>query len=1047
MPDSIYIGVTGGLTTNPLPFNIDNESFPNMYNFYSWRKRVKKKRGTLFLGRATYQIKRVLNATPPTVYEYGQLRLTADAGNLFVGVVTNVINGTTTQIVFKGHIFNIGDIVTVSGVLGSTGVNGERTVVVKNANSITVNYDSSLDPPYTTGGQVIFTFETPSVKVGSIDVTVGVNAYTDDPMDGTLLKNGLPDPGSTINYATGAIVIAGGGAGDLIGTYDVYPLLPAMGARDISITPNTVNYAALMAFDQSYSYQTNQASSNANFFVTSFYKNTNIPFKWSGQDYQQFNSTNYQGAFWATNGKPGFHFVNATYDAGSGTANIDFTFLKGGVPYKNLIVGDVLWFNEWTGGSTLNGVTGTVSVIIDATLGQYTVAFSAAVTVIGSAIAQLLTNSIIGQDGIKWYDGDPTNGTGIPQVNGKGWVNFAPPLTATSVSIDNLNTGTYYLVGALIIVPFKDRLLCFNPTIATSSGAQFNLDDGVIWSQNGTPYYTVDKSGTASLIPNGQTSQLTAWYVDQTGLGGWRVAGINNVLKTVGTNEDALIVGFDGDGRKARFVYTGDDFDPFLFFSISSELPSSSTFSSISLDQGVIDIGGYGIAVTDQQSTRRVDLQIPDSIFQIQNANNGTSRVSGIRDFFREWIYFCYPLNTSNSGTTANISYTFPTQTLMYNYRDNTWAYFYENFTCQGYYRPSLKKTWATLPFKTWASWREPWNSGTGSVLFPNVIAGTPQGFFLVKSQGTNEAQTCAIFSISSAGGKSQINSPNHCVSAVNPNTGDGDYLLFDNVLGLKTFAITGITNANPCVLTCTSSLLLNKDTTISGVVGMTELNGNTYTIIAKTSTHITINVDSTNFTPYESGGFATSAFNNLVGKVIKVIDEDNFVVDIKSPQFVTEYLGNGSFAKLCQPLLQTKQFPVYWDQGRQVRLCAQKYLMDNTDSSQCTVQIYLSQDPDLPYSSAARVPPPNALIYSELLYTCPESTNIGLTPANTNLQMPTAEGQFQIWHRSNTSLIGDSVQIGITLSDAQMRNLVYAQSEITLHGMVLVTQPGPHLA
>ena len=35
---------------------------------------------------------------------------------------------------------------------------------------------------------------------------------------------------------------------------------------------------------------------------------------------------------------------------------------------------------------------------------------------------------------------------------------------------------------------------------------------------------------------------------------------------------------------------------------------------------------------------------------------------------------------------------------------------------------------------------------------------------------------------------------------------------------------------------------------------------------------------------------------------------------------------------------------------------------------------------------------------------------------------MPTATTQNQIWHRMNTSLLGDTVQIGFTLTDDQMR-------------------------
>ena len=46
-----------------------------------------------------------------------------------------------------------------------------------------------------------------------------------------------------------------------------------------------------------------------------------------------------------------------------------------------------------------------------------------------------------------------------------------------------------------------------------------------------------------------------------------------------------------------------------------------------------------------------------------------------------------------------------------------------------------------------------------------------------------------------------------------------------------------------------------------------------------------------------------------------------------------------------------------------------------------------------------------------------------------------------------NTSLIGDTVQIGITLSDAQMYDLVLATSEIALQAIVLSVSRGPYNA
>ena len=94
---------------------------------------------------------------------------------------------------------------------------------------------------------------------------------------------------------------------------------------------------------------------------------------------------------------------------------------------------------------------------------------------------------------------------------------------------------------------------------------------------------------------------------------------------------------------------------------------------------------------------------------------------------------------------------------------------------------------------------------------------------------------------------------------------------------------------------------------------------------------------------------------------------------------------------------------------------------------------IFLSQNDSSAYNDPMKTN--NSLVYSSVLFTCPESTNLGLTPFNSNLQTPTASQQQQIWHRMNTSLIGDTVQIGLTMSDAQMRTLSPIGPAIELTG------------
>jgi len=79
----------------------------------------------------------------------------------------------------------------------------------------------------------------------------------------------------------------------------------------------------------------------------------------------------------------------------------------------------------------------------------------------------------------------------------------------------------------------------------------------------------------------------------------------------------------------------------------------------------------------------------------------------------------------------------------------------------------------------------------------------------------------------------------------------------------LTTLTITGITQANPAVVSYTGNQPFNTDDVdIAGVVGMTEVNGNTYTIANVTgSTFELSGVDSTAFTAYSSGGTADAPY------------------------------------------------------------------------------------------------------------------------------------------------------------------------------------------
>jgi len=989
MGEKIIVGpINKGLRNDRTAFIIDNDSFPTLINAYQWRGRVKRKRGSSFLTR----LQRFFNSTSVS-YNSGSTTIPLAA----VTGTGNLVTGFSLQ-------------------------------------------------------------STANIVPGSVTITVGVNVYTDPAMDGNL------SPSGSINYSTGAIIIVAEAGNNATATFMYYPGLPVMGIEEIHLTPN--ENPGTMAFDTKYSYIIINSSPYLSYDV-SFYKNpdpsitlpgyirkTNTtPTTWNGQDYQQFWTVNYEGALWATNGitipftktNIGMQFkpiVTVTVTAAGPPATATLNIVGHG-----LVVGDFLFINEVATTTGINFQTGYVIAVLG--VDDVSVEFPNA-TLVGNGaggIAQYLTNRAdTTLDCLRYYDGDPTDGSATaPLLNGThGWVNFAPPLSQFDFSVAGLPKDQYYLVGARMILPFKDRLLFFGPVVQTSSlNSQIYLQDTIIFSQNGTPYYTCSFTGdviaattvfTPILVPDNQTATASAYFEDQTGFGGFISAGISQPIVTASSNEDVIIVGFGGT-TQTKIVYSGDDLQPFNFYLVNTEYGSNSTFSIINMDQGVITRGDRGYIITGQTQAQRIDLEIPDEVFQIKLTDNGSERVTAQRDFINEWMYFTYPSNQNTSK--------FPNRTLQYNYRDDSYGIFHENYTTYGVFRFRTGFTWATIGqrYPTWSQWNDPWNAGTSTLLQPQVAGGNTQGFVMIRSDGTGEQKSLTIKNISF------------------PTT------------------ITGATQANPAVLTVNNTYVAGQTVTIAGVVGMTQLNGNTYTITAATPTTITLNVDSSAFTAYISGGTATPptiyspnhnlttgdyiVIENAIGTISSQVNGNIFSVklvnvnefDVLPPLTTGTYLGKGTIKKMYVPFIQTKQFPVSWGIARKTRIGPQQYLFTKTPNGQITLLIFLSQDSADAYNQDPIVPDSNApndsLIYSTVLYTCPESTNLGLTPANINLQMVTGLSQSQIWHRKNTSLLGDTVQIGFTMSDAQMRDPEFTNQfeEIELHSFILDVTPSQVLA
>lgn len=100
-----------------------------------------------------------------------------------------------------------------------------------------------------------------------------------------------------------------------------------------------------------------------------------------------------------------------------------------------------------------------------------------------------------------------------------------------------------------------------------------------------------------------------------------------------------------------------------------------------------------------------------------------------------------------------------------------------------------------------------------------------------------------------------------------------------------KTKSIGAISKATDAVITTTSAhgIDVGDFVEVTGVVGMTELNGNTYGVLAKTTNTLTIDVDSTGFTAYTSGGTVTTTNNYASTYYFKLSAKDLWGDDINA--------------------------------------------------------------------------------------------------------------------------------------------------------------------
>lgn len=327
-----------------------------------------------------------------------------------------------------------------------------------------------------------------------------------------------------------------------------------------------------------------------------------------------------------------------------------------------------------------------------------------------------------------------------------------------------------FIQTARIIVGFKDRLVLLNTIENDNSGGFGNnkqYQNRARYSHNGSPF------------------SITAWYepnqIDAAGNvssgGGFLDAPTEEHIVSAQFIKDRLIVFFEESTWE--LAYTGNQVLPFVWQKINTELGSESLLSTVPFDKQILTMSNVGVHACNGANVDRIDGKIPDEVFEIRNRSEGVKRVAGVRDYWKEVVYWTFPDSQQNALESYN------NKVLLYNYRNDTWAINDDCITVFGYFEQQQGLTWANAN-QPWFQANMNWAAGVLQSNFRQIIAGNQQGYvFIVAPEVSRNAAVMQITNIVIAGGFLAVQIIDHTLSV-------GDYLLFENFTAPSDITLNG---------------------------------------------------------------------------------------------------------------------------------------------------------------------------------------------------------------------------------------------------------------
>lgn len=461
-------------------------------------------------------------------------------------------------------------------------------------------------------------------------------------------------------------------------------------------------------------------------------------------------------------------------------------------------------------------------------------------------------------------------------------------------------TGNYFIGTARIILQFHGRLVLLN-TQEWVNGSVQNYLNRCRYSQVGNV-----------LDPE-------AFRTDIKGKGGLIGAPTAEAITSAKFLKDRLIVSFERSTWE--LVYTSNQVLPFVWQKLDATLGVESTFSTVSFDKVIYGMGNVGIHACNGVNVERIDTKIPETVFEINNDDQGPERVYGIRDYYTEMIYWAYPSHDSN---------VYPSSILAYNYRNDTWSFNEDSITCFGYYQKDDALRWGTTNL-AWGESESTWGGASNDPKVLDIIAGNQQGFtFIIDS---NIARNSASLQIT----KWLANSTT--ITVYNHNLNERDVIYISGLFY----------NGTPFPDFFSKVHVVDKDTiTVNAVYDLThDYNGG---LTIERVSLIDILTKEYNF--YESQGR-----NAQINKVNFLIDKaigPNYAVDFYVGTSVQAISSSSTQAGalVSTSVLETTPYTLYPLEATQDRLWHPVYL--NADGA--TIQLHIYMDPDVAVAAGTSV-------------------------------------------------------------------------------------------